>query len=184
MGVADRSMQEGLRLQRLKHSSGRNRALPSSSRKRQQLRIHQPVGNSFTIAQQLVIALEWKMDRRIHGWGSKLDEGSLCTEAQSLQGCRLRRVWCSITNCFAQLVHLSLCQAGGPIRVRLLGFKYNLRQVLQILHAYQLVCGHALAAGGWGRLNSVNTADGTPYAKVGAPNEEPKQADQEPFSHA
>ena len=37
---------------------------------------------------------------------------------------------------------------------------------------------------GWGRLNSVNTADGTPYAKVGAPNEEPKEADQEPFSHA
>ena len=84
MGVANHSMQEGLRLQRLKHSSGRNRALPSNSRKRQQLRVHQPIGNSFTIAQQLVIALEWKMDRRIHGWGSKLDEGSLCTEAQSL----------------------------------------------------------------------------------------------------
>ena len=126
MGVADHSMQEGLWRQRLKHSSGRTRALPSSSQKWQQFRVHQPIGNSFTIAQQLVIALERKMDRRIHGWGSKLDEGSLCTEAQSLQGCRLRRLWCSITNCFAQFVNFSLSQAGGPIRVRLLGLKNNL----------------------------------------------------------
>ena len=35
---------------------------------------------------------------------------------------------------------------------------------------------------GW--LNSVNAKDGMPYAKVGAPSEEPKQADQEPFFHA
>ena len=150
MGVADRSMQERVWRQRLKHSSGRNRALPSSSRNRQQFRVHQPIGNSFTIAQQLVIALEWKMDRRIHGWGSKLDESSLCMEAQSLQGYRLHRLRCSITNCFAQFVHFSLSQAGGPIRVRLLGFKKNLSQVLQIFHAYQLVGGHALAAGGVG----------------------------------
>ena len=100
MGVADRSMQEGLWRQRLKHSSGRNIARPRS-RNRQQFIVHQPIGNSFTIAQQLVIALECKVDRRIHGWGSKLDKGSLCAEAQSLQGCRLRRLWCSITNGFA-----------------------------------------------------------------------------------
>ena len=150
MGVADRSMQEGLRLQWLKHSSGRNRALPSSSRNRQQFRVHQPIGNRLTIAQQLVIVLEWKMDRRIHGWGSKLDESSLCTEAQSLQGCRLRRLRCSITNGFSQFVHFSLSQAGGPIRVRLLGLKNNLSQVLQILHAYQFVGGHALVAVGVG----------------------------------
>ena len=148
MGVADHSMQEGLRLQRLKHSSGRNRALPSSGRKRQQLRVHQPIGNSFAIAQQLVIALKQKMDQRINGWGCKLNKSNLCMEAQSLQGCRLRRLWCSITNYFAHLVHFSLSQAGGPIRVRLLGLKNNLSQVLRIFHAYQLVGGHALAAGG------------------------------------
>ena len=63
MGVADRSMQEGLSLQWLKHStSGQNRSIPSSRQKGQQLGIHQPVCNSFTVTKQLVIALKRKMD--------------------------------------------------------------------------------------------------------------------------
>ena len=37
---------------------------------------------------------------------------------------------------------------------------------------------------GWGRLNSVKAADGMPYAKAGAPSEEPNQQDEEPYSQA
>ena len=67
MGVANCSMQVDLQLQWLKNSTGSHCGpIPSSSKKRQQLGIQQPVCNCFTVTKELLIALQQKMDRWIN----------------------------------------------------------------------------------------------------------------------